>query len=310
MRTAWIGALLLMPLGGCGTWFFSGNQWVDRSQPVALVETTGGIECGATTEFGVLTLGRSATNGPCRVRYLLGPTPMVETGELRAVGGVFYRAEIDLKTQHLRALDRAPHGEDRLRVMWTMDGWHTESVSVRLASTTTAGAIRGDVLADPGVALPAGATVLCEKDDDDGWLFAGMIAGAAVDEATGERFYVYAGVDRLREMMAIPTPHPQDFEPKYRADDIPVQKPVKPDPTPAGAGTGAPGTGLPGGAGPGLQQLLEALQRAGVQRSGQPGATPTPSPTPPSAPATTPPAGQSAGQQAGQPTNPPPQQPR
>jgi hypothetical protein len=282
MRSAWIGALLLLPLGGCGTWFFSGNQWVDRSQPVALVETTGGIECGATTEFGVLTLGRSATSGPCRVRYLLGPTPMVETGELQAAGGVFYRADIDLKTQQLRALDRTPHAEDRLRVMWTMDGWHTESVAVQLASTTSDGGIRGDVLADPGVPLPAGATVLCEK---------------AVDESSGERFYVYAGVDRLREMLAIPTPHPQDYEPKYRPDDVPVQKPVKPDPTPAGAGPG----GLPAGAGPGLLQLLEALQKAQAQRAANPGAAPAPA---------TPPAGQPGGQPAGQPTTPPPQQPR
>jgi hypothetical protein len=181
--------------------------------------------------------------------------------------------------------------------MWTMDGWHTESVAVRLASTTTDGGIRGDVLADPGVALPAGACVLCEKDDDDGWLFAGLIAGAAVDEASGERFYVYAGVDRLREMLAIPTPHPQDYEPKYRPDDVPVQKPVKPDPTPAGAGPG----GLPAGAGPGLLQLLEALQKAQAQRAANPGAAPAPA---------TPPAGQPGGQPAGQPTTPPPQQPR
>jgi hypothetical protein len=304
MRSAWIGALLLLPLGGCGTWFFSGNQWVDRSQPVALVETTGGIECGATTEFGVLTLGRSATSGPCRVRYLLGPTPMVETGELQAAGGVFYRADIDLKTQQLRALDRAPHAEDRLRVMWTMDGWHTESVAVRLASTTTDGGIRGDVLADPGVALPAGACVLCEKDDDDGWLFAGLIAGAAVDETSGERFYVFAGVDRLREMLAIPTPHPQDFEPKYRPDDVPVRKPVKPDPTPVGAGPAGAG-GLPAGFGAGLQQMLEALQKAQAQRAANPGASPAPAAPAPA----TPPAGQPGGQAGGQPTT-PPQQPR
>jgi hypothetical protein len=168
---------------------------------------------------------------------------------------------------------------------------------VQLASTTSDGGIRGDVLADPGVPLPAGATVLCEKDDDDGWLFAGLIAGAAVDESSGERFYVYAGVDRLREMLAIPTPHPQDYEPKYRPDDVPVQKPVKPDPTPAGAGPG----GLPAGAGPGLLQLLEALQKAQAQRAANPGAAPAPA---------TPPAGQPGGQPAGQPTTPPPQQPR
>ena len=142
-------------------------------------------------------------------------------------------------------------------------------------------------------------------DDVNVWLFAGLTAGAAVDEASGERFYVYAGVDRLREMLAIPTPHPQDYEPKYRPDDVPVRKPVKPDPTPVGAGPAGAG-GLPAGAGPGLLQLLEALQKAQAQRGANPGAA-NPAPAAP-APAT-PPAGVPGGQATGQPTT-PPQQPR
>src|SRR5262245_34707430 len=101
MRSAWAVALLPC-LSGCSEWFFSGESWIDRTRPVALVETTGGIELGATTELGVLTLGRSATDGPCRVRYFLGPTPMVETGTLAAASDTFTRAEIDLKTQLVR----------------------------------------------------------------------------------------------------------------------------------------------------------------------------------------------------------------
>src|SRR5262245_19763098 len=105
MRRVW--AIAFLPcLSSCAVWFFSGESWLDRSRPVCLVETTGGIELGATTEFGVLTLGRSATSGPCRVHYFTGPTPLIETGELVATGSVFTRAEIDLKTQHVRALDR------------------------------------------------------------------------------------------------------------------------------------------------------------------------------------------------------------
>ena len=77
-----LGSLLVLP--SCGVWFFSGEHWIDRSHPVALLETTGGIELAATTEFGVLSLGRSATEGPCRVHYFLGPTPLIESGELRA----------------------------------------------------------------------------------------------------------------------------------------------------------------------------------------------------------------------------------
>lgn len=259
-------------LSGCGTWFFSGTQWVDHSHPVALVETTGGIECGATTEFGVLTLGRSAASGPCRVHYFLGPTPIVESGELEPAGSLWTRARIDLRTQHLRALDRAPNASDRLIVMWTLDGRTTQRTAVQLAEGDD---VRGDVLRDPGVALPAGATVLCEKDDDDGWLFAGLIAGAAVREDTGERFYVYAGVDRIRELLAMPTTHPQDTQPKYRPDDITVQQPVTPT---------APPTTQSAANAQSLQQLFEAALKAQKGQPiapGQPVSPPTPAPTTP-----------------------------
>lgn len=224
MRSAW--AIALLPcLSGCSAWFFSGESWLDRSRPVALVETTGGIELGATTEFGVLTLGRSAADGPCRVHYFLGPTPLIETGELVATGSVFTRAEIDLKTQHVRALDRAPLPADELLVMWTPDGQTTQQVAVRLA---TVEGIRGDVLADPGQALPTGATVLC-RAADGGWLFAGLIAGKATltgSPAQGT-WFVFAGVDRVREMLAVPNRYPVDESAKYRTDDIAVRRPQK-----------------------------------------------------------------------------------
>ncbi|MFN9706388.1 MAG: 6-hydroxymethylpterin diphosphokinase MptE-like protein, partial [Planctomycetota bacterium] len=126
--------LVLAPLlSGCATWFFSGEDRIDRSRPVALVETTGGVEYGATTEFGVLTLGRTETSGPCRVHYFLGPTPVIESGTLDPAGGVFTRATIDLKTQAARANDRPLRPEDELRVMWTPDGQRERSVRVARA---------------------------------------------------------------------------------------------------------------------------------------------------------------------------------
>ena len=77
-------AALCVATAGCVSWFFSGEPTVDRSQPVAVVQTTEGVEHAATTEFGVLFLGRTATEGPCRVHYYLGPTPMVEDGTIDA----------------------------------------------------------------------------------------------------------------------------------------------------------------------------------------------------------------------------------
>lgn len=221
---------LAASLSGCSVWFFSGESWIDRSQPAVLVETTGGIECGAATEFGVLTLGRSASEGPCRVHYFLGPTPIVETGELLPTGSVFTRAEIDLKTQLVRALDRAPVQEDVLMVMWTPDGTTVRQLDVRLVRSA---GINGDVLADPGEELPAGAVVLCRGDDT--WLFAGLIAGRATLGGTAEddgTYYVFAGVDRMRDLLAVPVRHPVDMQPKYRLDDISVMKVQPPAPPP------------------------------------------------------------------------------
>lgn len=224
-----VGALALLPcLAGCTGWLFSGESWLDRSRPVALVETTGGIELAATTEFGVLTLGRSATNGPCRVHYFTGPTPLVETGELAATGSVFTRAVIDLKTQHLRVLDRPLTPADPLVAMWTPDGVTTRDVAVRLADVP---GVSGDVLADPGENLPTGATVLC-RGEDGGYLFVGLVAMRAelqlTPGAAPTTCYGFAGVDRVRELLAVPSRHPVDLVPKYRTDDISVLKPQTP----------------------------------------------------------------------------------
>jgi hypothetical protein len=224
MRRLLCVVLILPLLSGCVGWFFDGESWIDRTRPVVLVETIGGVEFGAATEFGVLTLGRTAKEGPCRVHYFLGPTPMVDDGQIVATGSTFVRAEIDLKTQLARAMDHTPSAEDDLVVMWTPDGTNTQSVAVQLARHE---GFEGDVLEHPGQELPPGATVL--RTADDGTVqFVGLIAGKATVAGPGSgEYFVYAGVDRIRELIAMPLPHPQDWAPKYRPDDITVMKPVK-----------------------------------------------------------------------------------
>jgi hypothetical protein len=218
-----LAVLALAALPACSVWFFSGETWIDRSRPVALVETTGGIEFGAATEFGVLTLGRSAQQGPCRVHYFLGPAPLVESGELQATSSLFWRADIDLHTQAIRALDRSPVADDELHVMWTPDGTTTRSVAVQLAR---APGVSGDVLEAPGEPVPAGAAVL--RASEGAWQFVGLVAGTATIEGPQGRsdYVVFAGVDRVRELLAVPREHPVDVEPRFRTDDITVDKPV------------------------------------------------------------------------------------
>lgn len=233
----------VLPLGGCGVWFFSGDRWIDQTQPVAAIETTGGVEYGATTELGVLLLGRTASDGPCRVRYLLGDAPLVESGELHAVGGGFVQADIELKTQWARLLDRPPEPRDELLVMWTPDGERIERCAVELASGE---GLAGDLLQDPGIELPAGATVLCEGHDGRPQ-FVGLIAGRATVDGgpAAGRYYVFAGVDRVRELLAVPQRHPQDKAPKYRLDDISVMRPIEAQAKPAEPDPGTPGLPMP-----------------------------------------------------------------
>lgn len=241
-------SLLILP--SCSSWFFSGVPTVDRSRPVALLETTGGVEYAATTIIGILSLGRTATAGPCRVHYFLGPTPLIETGELHSTGSVFTEAEIDLKTQLVRLLDRSPTTEDSLWVMWTPDGENCETVPVKLA---VGDGLAGDLLRDPGVELPAGATLLCRGPKGES-MFAGLIAGRATvhDGPAAGRYYVVAGVDRVRELLAIPRKYPVDMAPKYRSDDIIVMKPVTQKPPELTIEPGATGAN-------GLEGLIQGL---------------------------------------------------
>lgn len=224
MRRSLCAVLLLPLLQGCSVWFFSGEAWIDRTRPAVLVETTGGVEFGAATEFGVLTLGRTAQSGPCRVHYFLGPTPLVEAGTLSAATPTFTSADIDLRTQAVRCLDRAPTPGDRLHAMWTPDGTTTVTVPVQLADDP---GVAGDVLRIPAGGLPAGACILRTGGEDEPVQFVGLVAGkATVDGPQGRReYYVFAGVDRIRELLAVPVQHPADLAPRYRPDDITVLKP-------------------------------------------------------------------------------------
>jgi hypothetical protein len=242
MRLRFACALLLATLPACSAWFFSGEFYLDRTHPAVLVETTGGVELGCATEYGILTLGRTATSGPCLVHYFLGTTPLVEAGQLQAPGGMFALAEIDLKTPRVRVLDRPVAAEDDLVVAWTPDGERRERLAVRLWRDP---AVRGDVLQDPGRALPCGAAVLRVVDGDT-VQFVGLVTGRATLAGPGgtRSGYVFAGPDRVRELLALPRPLPETPEIHYRVDDVSVQKvPAAPPPAAAPESGGPPESG-------------------------------------------------------------------
>lgn len=223
MRSRVLTAAALGALASCTAGLFSSEPRIDRSQPVALIETQGGIELGAATEFGVLTLGRTATDGPCRVHYFLGSTPLIEDGTLLRASAVFTFADIELKTQRARCLDRDPTANDELLAMWLTDTKSVQTAAVTLAADP---AVKGDALS-ADAELPAGAALFAQTDA--GLRFFGLVAGKAELTQSGQTraFYVFAGMDRVRELLATPQEYPPRTAPKFRYDGIVVDRPLK-----------------------------------------------------------------------------------
>ncbi len=226
-RLTWIPVMtiplmtLTALLPGCAYWFFSAaNPMPDKSRPVARIETLGGVEYGATTEYGILFLGRTATEGPCRVHYFLGPTRVVEDGAVVPTGGYSARAEMDLKNPSIPILDREVQAGDTLVAMY-MAGLDVQTVSVSLAQDP---AVEGDVLDWPGQPLPAGAAVLL--DTPDGYRFIGLVSGEAVLQRDGDskRFVLFAGSNQMRDMLLVPERYPTEERIVHRPDDIIVIK--------------------------------------------------------------------------------------
>jgi hypothetical protein len=216
-RRAATAGVALLPLAACTAHLFSGVHHPDRSRPVVLVETRSGVELGAATEEGILILGRTTTEGPCRVHYFLGRTPTVEDGTIVPFGGVYHRADIDLKHQSAPLLGRDLSPDDPLAVM-LHGGSEVERIPVTLAADPR---LEGDVLAWPGRPLPAG-TPLFELSDPERPRFVGLVTGELL---LGEsRYLTFAGVDRMREALNVPVAYPRAPRVKYRPDDIAVIK--------------------------------------------------------------------------------------
>jgi len=220
-----LAAALLGVTTGCSKWFFSSLQYPDRSRPVARIETRDGVEYGATTTEGILFLGRTAQTGPCRVHYFLGyqATPLIDAGEVRYLGSVFYDADIDLKTEAVDLLPRNPTAEDDLVAIVHL-GFTTADVPVTLATDP---GVEGDVLNWPGARLPAGTGIFRRDEEDESLLLVGLVSGIATVEGDGppRQYVTYAGTDRLRELLAVPRLHPVNEKIIYRPDDITIIKP-------------------------------------------------------------------------------------
>lgn len=224
LRLAGTALVALFGTSACTAHLFSGtNEAPDASRPVVRIETRGGVEQGVATPEGLLFLGRTSTSGPCRVHYFLGKTPVVEDGTIVPFGGLFYRADVELKQQRAEFFtsDLAP--ETPLFAL-VHRGNDVLTVPVRLARGE---GLAGDLLEGPGQRLPAGTGIFTRAPEREGlWQLAGLVTAEATLQAEGgERtLVVFAGVDRIREALATPQPWPEPMTVRHRMDDISITK--------------------------------------------------------------------------------------
>lgn len=208
--------LLALVLPGCSQWLLSGVPRPSNARPVMRIETRGGSELGVGTDAGILFLGRTAQKGPCRIHYWLGPTPLVDDGEVERWGGVFFRANMDLKHPYAPFLDR-DLGDDEPLVALMTDGRSFEEIGLQRARGP---GVAGDLVVWPGRDLEAGTGVFVYGER--GLALVGMIAGSV--QLGDQRYLVHTGTTALREALLAAKPSREPRRVVHRPDDITIDK--------------------------------------------------------------------------------------
>ena len=213
-------------LSSCSWWWFSTVIHPDRSRPVALIELVEKpSRLGVTTDHGIVFLNEDDAVGACRVHYFLGDDLVVESGELREVGGLYHLAEIDLKTPAVPMIDRDLRvGDALVAIVLDVEQGSVDRIDVELAS----GDVEGYALKWPGRDLPAGAGIFLVRDDKfAGELkFVGLATGLATRAGPNgtEKFITFAGPARIREALALPRPMFRKRKVIHRPDGISVAR--------------------------------------------------------------------------------------
>jgi hypothetical protein len=126
LRARWTLLALAASLVGASC---AGTRHV--ADPTLLIRTTHGIELGASTDYGVLFLGRTARSGELEIVAWYGDGPSVEASVIEPVGEGLYTAETEIRLPRVRLGFREPRpGEQLLLVGRTEAGRWESSVRV------------------------------------------------------------------------------------------------------------------------------------------------------------------------------------
>ena len=175
------------------------------SDPTVVVETSAGTELGASTDYGVVFLGRTAQSGRVHITAWFGDGPQTESSVIEPVGSGVYTAETEIRLPEVRMSFRELRPGSNVLVIGRRRGelWQ-RTVSVKK-----------DPRVD-GILLPAmgpiennpdqvGAGVFVVPDDDEHKKeLVGLVSGTLVlTDATGtKRYTTVVGVRDLWRLVA------------------------------------------------------------------------------------------------------------
>ena len=188
--------------------------------PTVLITTTEGVEQGVLTTEGVLFLGRTTKQGPAKVSYYLGPSPLVEAGEIKPMGGPLMEVELEVNVPWVPiSFEEIRLGE--LLKMFVIEKGHPQPYTV-MASTNKA--FEGTLVTWPAGFKPSPETVGCGvfRETPKGLTLVGLLKATATLERDGQtqRYLVLAGLAEIRLALLEPTPAVEKEKIYYRADGL------------------------------------------------------------------------------------------
>jgi hypothetical protein len=161
------------------------------SDPTVIVETTAGTELGATTDYGVVFLGRTAQSGKIRITAWFGDGPQTESSVIEPVGSGVYTAETEIRLPWVPMSFRELRPGTKVVVIGRKRGelW-TKEVTVR-ADPRVEGILLPPIREIESSPDQVGAGVFVLQDDDeDKKELVGLVSGTLeLADGTGTKRY-------------------------------------------------------------------------------------------------------------------------
>ena len=185
MTRASLPLLPLLLLAAC-----SGTRTL--SDPTILLRTSEGVELGATTEYGVVFLGRTAQAGELEIIAWFGDGPSVESSAIEPIGDGLFTAETEIRLPDVPLDFREPRPGEEVVIVGRTEGGRWER-TVRVLSDPRVDGVLLEVppeLRDRPDQVGANVFRVIDEDEDRARLV-GLVSGKLVlDTAEGRREYL------------------------------------------------------------------------------------------------------------------------